>query len=119
MSRWLTPEERELPRDERRKLRQARKRERWPDTDGRPPWVVRTGTVLRALAQDAAVALVIIAREAVLAAAGAALSGGRARHDLAVERVLEAARDRAIVVGREQAGELVYETFSALEDGDD
>ena len=102
----LTPEEKALPPKERRALRKQRRLEKWPDTDGRPPWVLHAGEVLKA-----------IALEAVRFAAQTVVGAGREKHDVAVARVL----DRMGVNGKagelvtNLASEAVWDAFESME----
>jgi hypothetical protein len=114
---WLSPEEREsLTRPERRALRQRRKLERWPETGGRPPWLVRAEGVLVRVAQRATIVLIRASVAAVKAAAVAVLSGGRARHEFAVSALLAAASEVAIELAREDAAGLIEDTYEILYD---
>lgn len=116
MKTWLTPTERKLPRPERRALRQARKLERWPDTNGRPPWLVRAEGVLLRVSREVAEVLVRAATVAVLQAATAIAAGGQVRHELALAALLAAALDASIDIAKEEAAALVEDTHSALVD---
>ena len=101
----LTPEERRrLTPQEKKALRKQRRLERWPETDGRPPWV-----------RKATLALKSLAFEAVIWAADQHLAGGRERHDAAVKRVT----DRAGITNgfaTELVAEAVWRAFRSLED---
>jgi len=113
----LTDEEKQLPRDEKRALRKQRRHEKWGGPV--PPWVVRVADVTKTIAQKATVILVTAATEAVKAAAVATLSGGKARHEFAVDRLLESARTHATPLARAEAAGLVEDVFSVLEDAGD
>ncbi len=119
MSRLLTPAERELPREERRALRRARKLEKWPDTNGRPPWLVRTEGVLSRLGQRAILIIANAAGTAVLNAAAATLAGGQARHEFAVAALVAVAASEAIDLARKDAAGIIADTFELfVDDGD-
>lgn len=116
MPRLLTKtERRSLDASERRALRKVRALERWPDTDGRPPWLVATGDALANLAQKAAIILARAAAAAVLGAARSTIEGGEAKHEFAVDALLRSAGDNAITLGRAEASGLIADTFEALD----
>lgn len=93
----------------KRAARRARRLEKWPDTNGRPPWVLDAGEVLKA-----------IAIEAVKFAAETVIGSGRQKHDVAVSRVLNrmGADGRTGELVTNLASEAVWRAFEHI-DGDD
>lgn len=117
MSRWLTKEERRtLSPEERQALRRERKLAKWPDTNGKPPWIGELGDVLESFAQRASIVLIKAAMEAVKAAALSSLSGGQARHNFAVDRLLEATKEAAEPLLREEAASLIADAYDVLDE---
>lgn len=113
----LTKEERRnLTRPERKALRRERALLRWPDTDGRPPWLVRAEGVLLRVSQRVAVVLVSAASTAVLDAATSTLRGGQLRHEFAVASLLAAAGAHAVNLGTKEAAGLVEDAYQVLDD---
>ena len=123
MGKWLTKEERQsLSREDQKALRKERQLVRWPDTDGMPPWKVKLAAVLDDVgdgvvlfAQRAAIVLVKAALGAVKEAALSTLAGGEAKHEFAVDRLLEAAGDHALRLGRDEAASMIVDAFDVLD----
>ena len=112
---WLTPDERKtLTYRQKIALRDERKQERWPDTDGRRPGVVSFQSWLMRAGQRVTVLICRAAVGAVVSAAEASLNGGDARHEFAVETLLASAKANAITMGRKEAAGLIAETYDEL-----
>ena len=117
---WLTKQERqerqELDRSGRIALRRTRKLERWPNTNGRPPWLVRAEGVLLRVSQRAALILGRAALAAVVDAAAGSLVGGQLRHEFAVAALVGTAAAYAIDLAKEDAAGLVEDAYELLDD---